>query len=131
MKPTPDQLPRTVSEMLRSHGEAFYTYQAENVQSCGYSHSQSRRDRYSRCYDAAEHGSDGSTHAENIEDFREFGEHLFREANRMADRMDFESDEAADAYQDAIDNSAKAYAEDCDKLEAWHENNGSLNQQVG
>lgn len=124
-------MPRTVSEMLDTYGEDFYNWQAEEVDSGGWSHSSDRRERYSRCHDAAEDGCDGSTHAENIQDFREFGEFLFGEAFRELWRGHYVLDAVPDELEAALDSARDAYMADCDALEAWHEKNGSLNQQVG
>ena len=123
-----DELPYTVGEMLERFSESFYDWQSENVQSGGYSSNTGRRDRYNRCHEAAEHGSDGSTHAECIDDFREFGRGLFDEASRQAFRL---LDDEGDKAEDQIADKRDAFEADCDKLEAWHEANGSLNQQVG
>ncbi len=132
MKPTPlNTLPRTVNEMLRHHGEKFYTWKAENIESGSYSRSEFKRDRFSRCHDAAEHGCDGSTHAEHIDDFSEFGKSLFDEARRTANRADWPDDSAEDEYLDQVDAIEKSFAEDCYKTEAWHAKNGSLEQEVG
>ena len=132
MKLTPiNQLPSTVNAMLKSHGEAFYTWQAENVESGSYSRNSDRRDRFSRCHDAAEDGADGSTHAENIDDFREFGKTLFADALRASWRHDWPSDAEADAYEAVLEAAQTAYEADCDKLEAWHKANGTLDEQVG
>ena len=126
---TIDELPESVGAMLERHGESFYDWQSEQVESGGYSSHTDRRDRYNRCYEASEHGADGSTHAENIDDFREFGEGLFDEASRQAFRL--LDDEEGDRAEDQITDKREAFEADCDALEAWHEKNGSLNQQGG
>lgn len=126
-----DTLPATVGDMLRVHGEVFYTWQSEQVQSGGYAcEGSDARDRFERCHDAAENGSDGSTHAENIQDFRDYGAELFSEARRRAWRIDLTDDEGAE-LDAAIDARESEFADDCDALEAWHENNGSLEQACG
>ena len=64
-------------------------------------------DRADRCDEAAEYGSDGSTHAEIIEDWREF--------------------------LDMIDVSQKTrarIASEINRCEKWHIKNGSINQSV-
>lgn len=70
-------------------------------------------DRMARCWDAAEHGADGSTHQEVIDDWRE----NFRTfiARHRHDYPRFES-----AVESAIAD-----------VERWHERNGSLEQEVG
>lgn len=80
-------------------------------------------DRASRCHDAAEHGEDGSTNAEVIEDWREFGQMLRDDAAREVWRMDGEEADAAEA---ALETAWEALQADIDRAEAWHEANGSL-----
>jgi hypothetical protein len=80
-------------------------------------------ERMERCHDAAEDGCDGSTHAEVMQDWREFLERLEREANRKTlwhDRVMSE-----------VERRANAIREEIDKCEAWHEKAGSLNEMVG
>lgn len=126
-----DTLPATVGAMLERHGEAFNTWQSENVQSGGYAMPGSdARDRFDRCHDAAEDGCDGSTHAENIQDFRDYGSELFRDARRQSLRIDLTDDEGAELDR-AIDTKEAFFADDCDRLEAWHLANGSLEQACG
>jgi hypothetical protein len=72
-------------------------------------------DRASRCYDAAENGADGKTHAEVIEDWRE----AF--AAWIRDRRKWQQPERFIAAVDAH----------FDHVEAWHKQNGSLFQQIG
>ena len=74
-------------------------------------------DRASRIYEAASDGCDGSTHAEHIEDWREYLA-TFRE-----------DDEGAPGTLpvDVID----AINAEIDACEAWHEKNGTLHQEVG
>jgi hypothetical protein len=68
-------------------------------------------DRADRCYKAAENGSDGSYHAEIIQDWRDYLEIL-------------EQDELIPDYIAVkIDNEIN----DC---EQWHEQNGSLWQEL-
>ncbi len=66
-------------------------------------------ERAERCYDAAENGSDGSTHAEIIEDWRDFLATL---------------DDLSDSLREDIQQEIN----DC---EAWHEKQGTLWEQVG
>lgn len=80
-------------------------------------------DRMERCHEAAEDGCDGSTHAEIMDDWREFLERLEREAKRKThwhDRVEAE-----------IERRAESIREEIDKCEAWHEKNGSLDKQAG
>ncbi len=63
--------------------------------------------------DAAEFGADGSTHAEHIQDWRE----------AFSDWMKWERRKDCPMFTDAVD----AYF---DSVEAWHEKNGTLYEQV-
>ena len=80
-------------------------------------------DRMSRCHEAAEDGCDGSTHGEIIKDWREFLARLEDEANRKAWMHDRVSAE--------IERRVAAITAEIDACEAWHEKNGSLEEQVG
>jgi hypothetical protein len=72
-------------------------------------------DRASRVYDAAESGSDGKTHSEVIGDWRD----AFN--NMLSDRRGHERPER-------FESAVTAYF---DSVEAWHEANGSLFQEIG
>jgi len=85
-------------------------------------------DRAARNHDAAEDGCDGSTHAEHIEDWREFADILEREAQRDCDG---ETDEETDENEKAVETAFAALAADIDACEAWHQENGSLHTEVG
>ena len=74
-------------------------------------------ERAERCADAAEYGADGKTHAEVIEDWRE----AFRTWVRY-DRKGNKND------VDRFEASVEAYF---DSVELWHEQNGSLWQEIG
>jgi hypothetical protein len=76
-------------------------------------------ERMERCERAAEHGAEGSTHAEIIEDWRK----AFADFVRYGGKRNTWS--AGYARFDAI---VSAYFED---LEAWHEANGTLHEEVG
>ncbi len=66
--------------------------------------------RYVRCQEAASYGGDGSTHQEHINDWREC----------LAN------------YFDDIDGDAKdAINKEIDDCEQWHDNAGSLDEQIG
>jgi hypothetical protein len=126
-----NSLPKTVREMLSSYGEEFYTWQAESVESGGCARPGSdSRDRFNRCYEAAADGGDGSTHAEHIEDFREFGADLFEDAHRAILNEDL-SDAELEVMESALEAAQASYMADCDELEAWHKANGSLDHEVG
>jgi hypothetical protein len=80
-------------------------------------------ERMARCHDAAEDGCDGSTHAEVMQDWREFLNRLESEATGNTDwhpRVAAEIERRANAIREEI--------EDC---RAWHEKNGSLHEATG
>lgn len=72
-------------------------------------------DRAARCYDAAEFGCDGKTHAEVIEDWREAFRGWLRDEHRNHNEGLFVA--RVEAYFDSV--------------EAWHEKNGSLWEEIG
>lgn len=74
-------------------------------------------DRASRVWDAAENGADGKTHAEVIGDWRE----AFTA---------WMCDKRRGMWSDCERFSAAVEAH-FDTVEAWHEKNGSLHQQIG
>jgi hypothetical protein len=74
-----------------------------------------QRDRAARCYDAAESGSDGKTHAEVIGDWRDAFESM------LQDRRGHE-------YPERFSAAVNAHF---DHVESWHEMNGSLHQEIG
>jgi hypothetical protein len=75
-------------------------------------------DRAGRCWDAAENGSDGKTHAEVIEDWRESFQAWIR------DKRNHPSGNPLDRFESAINAHF-------DSVEGWHDKNGSLSQQIG
>ena len=74
-------------------------------------------DRADRMHEAAEHGADGSTHYEIIEDWRDFARDLFRSLS-----MDESEDE---------EKNYEALIAEIDSCEAWHDHNGTLHDQLG
>ena len=116
--------------------EEFYTQQAES--SCDFINNP---DRAARCHDAASEGADGSTHQEAIDDFREFGSCLLRDAwnaidNQLAADPRWDTNpsemEAAYAYAEtSFEACSTSFQKDCDTLEQWHHANGSLHRQIG
>ena len=88
--------------------------------------------RAERCYDAAEFGCDGKTHAEVIEDWREaFSEFLRYDAGRSKFatrdcpyRIRHNSFRTLDRFEAAVNSHF-------DRIEDWHDKNGSLFQQIG
>jgi hypothetical protein len=69
-------------------------------------------ERFERCQRAAEDGADGSTHGERIDDWRE--------ALCCAQ---------LDGYITELE--CDGMLREADETERWHEQNGSLNQEVG
>jgi hypothetical protein len=77
-------------------------------------------ERADRCYDAAENGSDGSTHAEIIQDWRDYLGTL-----RVID-PEF-PEENGDITETVLD----LIVSEIDACEEWHAKNGSLHKQLG
>jgi hypothetical protein len=81
-------------------------------------------DRMKRVTNAAEHGEDGSTHAEIIEDWRDYAREKYREARRALDY----DDEAGEAQLDADEAQLDAELDAC---ETWHKERGTLHRLTG
>jgi hypothetical protein len=81
-------------------------------------------ERASRCSDAAEHGCDGKTHAEVIDDWRDAFTYWLRERAKDARRRCWRHCEEWPCFEAAV----RAYF---DSVEEWHEKNGSLEQEIG
>lgn len=75
-------------------------------------------DRAARCWDAAEHGADGKTHAEVIQDWRD----AFK---------DWINDRRRGRFSAEPDRFCTAVEAHFDRVETWHEQNGSLHEQIG
>jgi hypothetical protein len=81
------------------------------------------RERMSRCSDAAEHGAEGSTHAEIIGDWREFLSRLESDAKHHClwhPRIEAE-----------IERRAALIHAEIDACEEWHASAGSLHEEIG
>ena len=76
-------------------------------------------ERADRIHEYAENGADGSTHAEVIEDWRDFLRTL-----KVID-AEFPED-GRDITQEAYDTIES----EIEKCEEWHDKNGSLNQVI-
>ena len=74
-------------------------------------------ERAERIHEAAEYGSDGSTHYEIIGDWREFADMLFRS-------LPWDERDQAEPLRDALDS-------EINQCEEWHEKNGTLHDEVG
>lgn len=118
------KLPATIREMLDSR--AFQTFQESKL---GNDLFISDPDRAERIHDAAEDGCDGSTHAEHIDDWREFVDDVRDDAMRQAWNMD--ADEGREAVEHDVEAWHDKITQEIDACEAWHEANGSLHEQVG
>ena len=94
----------TINDMLNSR-----EYQAFISDRLGNDLFISDPDRADRLFEAAEEGADGSTHAEHIDDWRDF-------INNAAD------------YPEHI---ADALLAECDTVEQWHIDHGTLDNHVG
>jgi len=86
-------------------------------------------DRANRIYAAAEDGGDGSTHAEVLEDWREFAGQLRDDCKRYAWSIDDETE--AEAFEAEAEAAFGRLDADIDACEAWHEANGSLHEEIG
>jgi hypothetical protein len=88
-------------------------------------------DRAGRIYEAAKDGCDGSTHAEIIEDWRDFAETLFRDVEYSILRdldLDLREEYMLEGAVTAIRDSLFAEIDAC---EDWHDKNGTLHEQIG
>lgn len=74
-------------------------------------------ERMERCQEAAEHGADGSTHYEVIQDWREFLSNLFRDLRRHAETDEEEAN---------IEQLESQISGEIDACEAHHEQAGTL-----
>lgn len=113
----------------QKQSQAFYTMQGEKE-----SDFINEADRAARCYDAAEVGCSGSTHSEVIDDFREFGDDLLRDQWRAIEYKMEQDDASPEDYEQAeaiFTECETAFNADCDRLESWHEENGSLHESCG
>lgn len=119
-------LVRTSSALINANGQAFYQWQSNRL---GNDLFINDPDRANRIHEAAEDGCDGSTHAEHLEDFREYAKEYFREITDAAFNLEI-SDESA-ALDAEIEAAEQALSDDLDALELWHEKAGSLHQQAG
>ena len=78
-------------------------------------------DRMERCEAAAEHGADGSTHAERLQDMREALREMRADVPRSLN----------DRTLAALNSRVERIEAEIDACEAWHEANGSLHEEIG
>ncbi|HSG04878.1 MAG TPA: hypothetical protein VLB09_00615 [Nitrospiria bacterium] len=83
-----------------------------------------------RCREAAEHGAEGSTHAEIIQDWRDFLDQLESEHRRELENQDKEENEI-EADLAAFEETLERITAEIDACEAWHEKAGSLHSEIG
>jgi hypothetical protein len=119
MTTKPTRARQILDSFVRS--EYFANWSADHVEAGSYSRNEDRRDRFERCHDAAEDGSDGSTHAERLQDMREALGDWLRD-RRRASKLHF----AEFPYR--VETAVLA---EIDAIELWHETNGSLFSEVG
>lgn len=86
-------------------------------------------ERAERIHNAAEHGCDGSTHAEHIEDWTEYAQELFDEAERAT--WEIEDDDEQENALTALEDWRERIMAEIQSCEQWHEKNGSLYSEVG
>lgn len=116
-------LPATISDMINSREwDMFISDKLGNDLFI------SDPERAERIHNAAEHGCDGSTHAEHIEDWREFVELLRADACRESYKLDDADENKAEAEINAWHDAITAEIDAC---ETWHEQNGSLHAEIG
>lgn len=125
------EIPETISEMLADSqfSSEYYSYSAEKD-----SDFINEPERAKRCHDAASDGCDGKYHSEAIEDFREYGGILFDALEKKVDSVVSDSDISdieAEEIEEQFEYCKSAYFADCDRLEEWHEKNGSLYEIIG
>lgn len=120
-------LPATTSALLQYDGQAFCRWQSERLRNDLFI---SDPDRANRIWKASEDGCDGSTHRENIQDFRDYAEELLDDAGRELWRGEL-TDEQGQELESALEAKRDAFETDADRLEEWHKNNGSLDEQCG
>jgi hypothetical protein len=103
-----------LDEMLRSR--AFEMFQSDRLGSDLFL---SDPERAERIHEYAESGSNGSTHAEVIEDWRDF-----------LNTLKTIDPEFPDDGGEITEETLEAISAEIDKCEDWHEKNGSLNSII-
>ena len=121
----------SINDMLHDSetSQAFYAWQSEKA--CDFIN---EPERAARCHEAAAEGCDGSYTHEVIDDFREFGQMLLKEAWQLIDNELIDMDSSADVYHEAeleFEECEKAFEADVVRCEEWHIKNGTYEQQGG
>jgi len=83
-------------------------------------------DRADRRDKASEDGAEGSTHAEIIQDWRDFLDTLSVYDAEIGDDEDLANHEF-----DITKEQEESIGKEIDDCEAWHEKQGTLNQEIG
>jgi len=131
------QLITTVSTLLEHNGQAFYEWQSNRL---GNDLFISDPERAERIHEAAQDGADGSTHREHIADFQEYADEHYRELERACFNLSTDSENPADvasfeaeckALEMEIESAQEALDADMERLEQWHQDNGTLDEQIG
>jgi hypothetical protein len=115
MRQKPKEEIKNLDDLIRSEG--FQSFDSDRRGNDMFINDPKRAER---CYDAAENGSDGSTHAEIIQDWRDYLDTL-----KVIDPEFLE--EGGDITQAVYD----AISAEIDSCEAWHIEHGSIDQQLG
>lgn len=123
----------SINDILHGEeSEAFYNYQSEKSNDFV-----NEPERAARCYDAAAEGCDGSYHWEVIEDFREFGSDMLREAWKKIDDVISDMDvfdftvHKAKQIEAAFEQCETDFEDSVVRCEKWHIEHGTYEQQVG
>lgn len=128
----------SINDMLHDSetSNAFYAWQGEKA--CDFIN---EPDRAARCHEEAADGCDGSYHYEVIDDFREFGQMLLKEAWQLISNeltgwdspdlteQDYRDMDAQAAYE--FEECEKAFEADVVRCEEWHIKNGTYEEQAG
>jgi hypothetical protein len=87
-------------------------------------------ERMERCHNAAEHGGEGSTHAEIIQDWRDHLDNLENDARRTIENQDLD-DDGIEALLAGLVSCVAIITDEIDACESWHEKAGSLHSEIG
>lgn len=111
----------TLDEMIRSR--EYDDYIGDKLGNMLYLDDPDRADRRDK---ASENGAEGSTHAEIIQDWRDFLATLSEFDPEFHDQEDLENHDF-----DITKEQGEAIGKEIDDCEEWHRNNGSLDQEIG
>lgn len=120
----PEDFPTTISELL-----ALPEWDTFIESKLGNDLFISDPERAERIHDAAEDGCDGSTHAEVIEDWREFADQI--QIDYTGYSFDLENEAEAEEFDGILSARYDALMGDIDDCEAFHTKAGTLHEQIG